>query len=688
MYFCTQTSHIPTKGLLTLLTLLVFSLSLTAQSSGLEFEIDETYQGDSLTMLSIEEVVITATRNKFNVISPMPTQLLQGKELEKLNSLSVADAIRYFSGVQLKDYGGVGGIKTINVRSLGSAHTAVFYDGMTVGNAQNAQVDLSKYSLDNIEAIELYNGQKSSIFQPARGFFSSNSLYLRSKTPRFEKDEKNHIRAAFKTGSFGLLNPSILYQQKITSDLSLSASAELVDAHGRYKYRYKKEGGYDTTAVRQNGNIRSLRTELTFYLMNKNIGKASLKGYTYNSERGLPGAIVANRFSHNQRQWDRNIFVHASLENSFFKNHGLLANIKFSRDYNRYVDPEYVTLEGALDNRYYQSEWYASLVNKYSIANWWEASLATDFSKNTLSANLYRFPYPTRYSYFVALSTQMQWERIHIQASMLGAYVDEQVEQYYKGDNQKVFNPVISASVQPFETSNFRIRAFYKESFRMPTFNDLYYTFVGNSSLRPEFTKQYDVGATWIHNNNSGLLRTASIQADVYYNRVTDKIVAMPSSNLFRWTMMNLGEVEIKGLEVNTDTKFDLPKDFKLNLGLSYTYQKAIDITPKGSTYGDQIPYTPIHSGTVTSFLGWREWDLHYSFIYTGERYSQKANIPVNYVQPWYTHDLAVGWEGKLLRNNLRLSAEVNNVFNQYYDVILNFPMPGRNFRFNLSITI
>ncbi len=408
----------------------------------------------------------------------------------------------------------------------------------------------------------------------------------------------------------------------------------------------------------------------------------------YNSERGLPGAIVANRFSHNQRQWDRNIFVHASLENSFFENHDLLANIKFSRDYNRYVDPEYVTLEGALDNRYYQSEWYASLVNKYTIANWWDVSLATDFAKNTLSANLYRFPYPTRYSYFVALSTQMQWERFHLQASMLGAYVKEEVEQYYKGDNQKVFNPVISASLQPFETSNFRIRAFYKESFRMPTFNDLYYTFVGNSSLRPEFTKQYDVGATWIRNNNSGLLRTASVQADVYYNRVTDKIIAMPSSNLFRWTMMNLGEVEIKGLEINTDTKFDLPKDFKLNLGLSYTYQKAIDITPKGSTYGDQIPYTPIHSGTVTSFLGWREWDLHYSFIYTGERYSQKANIPVNYVQPWYTHDLAVGWEGKLLRNNVRLSAEVNNVFNQYYDVILNFPMPGRNFRFNLSITI
>ena len=125
MYFCTQTSHIPTKGLLTLLTLLVFSLSLTAQSSGLEFEIDETYQGDSLTMLSIEEVVITATRNNLMLSLQCPHSFCRVKSLR--NSItSVADAIRYFSGVQLKDYGGVGGIKTINVRSLGSAHTAVF----------------------------------------------------------------------------------------------------------------------------------------------------------------------------------------------------------------------------------------------------------------------------------------------------------------------------------------------------------------------------------------------------------------------------------------------------------------------------------------------------------------------------------------------------------------------------------
>ena len=641
---------------------------------------------DTAKLYAIDEVVVTAGRHKFNVESAMPAQILSGRELEKLNTLSVADAIRYFSGVQLKDYGGVGGLKTVNVRSLGSAHTAVFYDGMSVGNAQNGQVDLGKFSLDNIEAIELYNGQKSSIFQPARGFFSSNTLFLRTKIPQFDDGKNFNIKTSFKTGSFGLVNPAVLYRQKLTQSLSLSANVEFVRAHGRYKYRYRKDGGYDTVAIRQNGDITAFRTEMALNARLKNNGQGMFKAYIYNSERGLPGAIVANRYSHVQRQWDRNFLVHGSLQKSFFARHDLLANVKFGRDYSRYTDPDYKTLEGALDNKYYQNELYASIVNQVAVVEWWDVSLATDFSMNTLDANLYRFPYPTRYSYLGALSSRMKWERLDIQASLLGGYIDEKVKNYKQSDSRKVFCPVVSASVQPFSTKTFRIRAFYKESFRMPTFNDLYYTFVGNSSLRPEYTTQYDVGATYVHDRRTGFLRSLSIQTDVYYNRVKNKIVAMPSSNLFRWTMMNLGDVEIKGLETGSNFGFRLPINVLLDLGLSYTFQKAIDITSEGTTYGDQIPYAPIHSGTLTASTQWRSLQLNYSFIYTGERYSQKANIPVNYVQPWYTHDLALSWDGIILKHSVKAGVEVNNLLNQYYDVVLNFPMPGINYRFNLSI--
>lgn len=661
----------------------MLSNMLYAQSNPSKVKIDKSL--DSIGRTVLGEITLISTRHKFKIKSPMPAQVLSEQQLKKLNSFSVADAIRYFSGVQLKDYGGVGGLKTVNVRSLGSAHTAVFYDGMSISNAQNGQVDLGKYSLDNIEAIELYNGQKSSILQPARGLFSSNTLFLKTKTPHFSKTKKSQVKATFKIGSFGLISPSFLYQQKLSKKLALSASAEWVKAHGRYKYRYQKDGGYDTTATRQNGDITALRSELSLHAKLKGGGNAILKAYLYNSERGLPGAIVANRYKHVQRQWDTNIFVHGMLQNTYFKKHKLLVNLKFSRDYSRYIDPDYKTLEGALDNKYYQNEFYASIVNQYTLKNWWSISLATDYSVNTLDANLYRFPYPTRYSYLGAFSSHMSWNRFNIQANLLGGYIDEHVKYYQQGDNQYVFCPVLSASYQPFNTKKFRVRAYYKESFRMPTFNDLYYTFVGNSSLRPEFTTQYNFGATYI-SQSIGFLQSLSLQADVYYNHIKDKIIAMPSSNLFRWTMMNLGEVDIKGLEANANFSFQLPSKTTLNLGLNYTYQHAIDVTKSTTTYGDQIPYTPKHSGTLTSSLNWENWQINYSFIYTGERYSQKANIPVNYVKPWYTSDLAFTWNSKFLKMPLKIGIEVNNMFNQYYDVVLNFPMPGRNYRLNLSL--
>lgn len=668
-----------------LLSMMIFSFSarISAQESPSK-SLDSLF---NIKGYILGEVIVTASKNKVQLESPMPVQILSGKKLEKLNSLSVADAIRYFSGVQLKDYGGIGGIKTINVRSLGSAHTAVFYDGMSVGNAQNGQVDLGKYSMDNIESIELYNGQKSTIFQPARGFFSSNTLFLRSRSPSFGEGEAHNLKADLKTGSFGLINPSLHYQQKLSPSLSLTTSMGWVQAHGRYTYRYKKEGGYDTIAVRQNGDVRSLRAEMALHAKLGKTGQANIKAYLYDSERGLPGAIVANRYNHTQRQWDRNFFLHGYIQESFSEKHYLLGNIKFSRDYSRYIDPDYKTLEGALDNRYYQNELYGSLVNQYEVGEWWKVSLATDFSLNTLKANLYRFPYPTRYSYLGAVSSQMRWQRLDLQVNILGAYINEEVKYYQQGDDQSVISPVISASLQPFQTKTFRIRAFYKESFRMPTFNDLYYTFIGNSSLRPEFTSQYNLGATW-NIAMEGILRSASLRSDVYYNQVTDKIVAMPSSNLFRWTMLNLGEVEVKGLEANANLSFNLPASVFLDLGLSYTYQEAVDITPNGTTYGDQIPYTPKHSATLTSALIWKNWQMNYSFMYTGERYSQKANIPVNYVPPWYTSDIALNWDGELLKRSVKFGAEVNNLFNQYYDVVLNFPMPGRNFRLSLSFEL
>ena len=97
--------------------------------------------------------------------------------------------VRYFSGVQIKDYGGVGGLKTVDIRSLGTNHVGVFYDGIELGNAQNGTVDLGRFSLDNMEMVTVYNGQKSAIFQPAKDFGSAGTIYLQSRTPSFDHQQ-------------------------------------------------------------------------------------------------------------------------------------------------------------------------------------------------------------------------------------------------------------------------------------------------------------------------------------------------------------------------------------------------------------------------------------------------------------------------------------------------------------------
>lgn len=186
--------------------------------------------------LSLGEVQVTAKRTK----DVIPVQVLSGAELERLNSQTVADALRYFSGVQVKDYGGVGGIKTVNVRSMGTNHTGVVYDGVELGNAQNGQIDLGQFSLDNVEAISLYNGQKSEILQPARDFGTAATVYMRTRTPRFAEGETYHARFNMRFGSFDLINPSALIEIRLARTVSASLSAEWLNSSGKYKFRYRR----------------------------------------------------------------------------------------------------------------------------------------------------------------------------------------------------------------------------------------------------------------------------------------------------------------------------------------------------------------------------------------------------------------------------------------------------------------
>ena len=641
------------------------------------------------TLLKLKEVTIYSNRMQKKM---SPVQILSGKELEKLNVYSVADALRYFSGVQIKDYGGIGGLKTVNIRSMGSHHVGVLYDGIELGNAQNGVVDLGRFSLDNMEVISLYNGQKSAIFQPAKDYSSASAIYMQTRKPLFKGEKKNNLNIGVKGGSFSTINPSLLWEHRFNERISSSISTEYMYTSGRYKFTYAKKDGYDTTAVRQNGDVRMLRLENAFFGKIPK-GEWKAKAYLYNSERGYPGAAVREepgKFRHQDRQWDTNLFVQGSFQNYFKPWYSLLANGKYAYDYLHYLsDPRLDVTTMYVDNYYRQQEIYASAAHLFTIYPWWSMSLSNDFQWNTLRADLIDFVYPTRNTILTSAATSFDFNRLMLQASLLYTHVDDNTRT--KGANagtKNKYTPSVIATWQPLTKLPLNVRAFYKKVFRMPTLNDLYYTFIGNKDLKPEYTTQYDVGITFSHTWNNHWLKSLDLQIDGYYSEVDDKIIAMPTSNQFRWTMINLGHVEIRGLDAAIRGEWGFGK-VELSTLFNYTYQKAQDFTdPTSEWYGGQIPYIPWHGGSIILNGSYQTWSCNYSFIYTGERYEAVANIPENYAQPWYTHDFSLSKTFQWGKTGIRVTAEINNIFNQQYEVVQCYPMPGTSFKIKLNVML
>lgn len=664
---------------------------------------------DSITkQLSIQEVEVTAQRKTTAV---MPVQRLSGEKLQQLSVQNVADALRYFSGVQVKDYGGVGGIKTVDIRSMGSHHLGVFYDGIEIGNAQNGTVDLGKFSMDNLEEISLYNGQKSELLQSAKDYGSAGTLYLRTRRPVFKAGKPYNIQVGMKAGTFGLANPSVLYEHQLTENLHLSANAEYTYATGRYHFRIHKLNpdrsvAWDTVGIRQNGDVQAFRAEagLFGYLPR---GKWHVKGYYYQSEKGIPRAIIRNVWTSSQRQWDRNSFVQGSYQDEWdlgarrigegHRTLKWLMSGKYSNDYMRYLNPDTTLMY--IDNQFTQHEVYLTGSLQYDIFSWWGVSLSGDYQFNSLYSNMVHFPYPRRHTGLVAAATAWHYKWIRTQASVLSSSVKDEIKRstqltQHAAERLQRFTPAVFLSYQPYLKEELYIRAFYKKVFRMPTFNDLYYTDIGNISLKPEDATQYDAGVEYTKSitlkNNSLHCLQLHVKTDGYFNQVNNKIVAIPKGNSqYRWQMMNLGYVEITGVDVNTGLTLGFAHDVRWDIQMTYTYQRAKDLTdPKDPlTYGGQIAYIPRHSGSVTSCIAWNDWSLNYSFIYVGERYHNSANIAMNYEPSWYTHDLALSKRFRFRTWDLSTSVEVNNLLNQQYDIILNYPMPGLNGKVVLKAT-
>ena len=594
----------------------------------------------------------------------------------------VADVLRRFTGVQVKDYGGVGGLKTVNVRSLGSEHVGIFLDGIQVDNAQNMQVDLGRFSTDGIGMVSLYNGQKTKRLQTAKEYASGASVHLDSERPLlFDKDGG---RVRLRGGSFGTFQPSIQWNRLI-GPVVLQVSGEGLTSNGKYKYPY-----FDTTLVRENGDIKSLRLETALFGRVKG-GDWRVRAYGYGSERGFPGPVIrrATGFPFSaERQADRDLFVQGGWDQDWTARYATSLKFKLADNYIHYnTHPEKNPMALPYDLHYRQRSGYLSLAQSLVLADPWSVDLSVDFQRNALDSDAGQSVTPRRNVLTAALATRLARERFRMAAHCvyLGAWDRFRTPEAGGWTRENTFRdawmPSFSLYYAPFRW--LEVDAFAKRSYRLPSFNDLYYSLMGNSSLVPESAVQTGVDIRLEHDCKPWSFKG---RISPYINRVDDKIVAIPTSSQFRWTMLNIGKVDVAGLDAKADAEF-WRNGWSVDVTLRYSFQQALDHSdPDSRTYGNQIPYIPLHSGGVDLCAGWEGWTFTWETVFTGARWSRTANTADYYIAPWTVSDVSLFRKIEMpeLKNRamfpeLSAGITVRNLFDHRYQVVQGYPMPGTN---------
>ena len=646
---------------------------------------------DSIKTHAIREVTVTEKYASSEVRSTTPLQILNSKSIEGLNVLQVSDAVKYFSGVTVKDYGGIGGLKTISVRSLGANHTGVSYDGITLTDCQTGQIDLGRFSLDNVDMISLNSGQSDNIFQPARLFASASVLNIRTLTPEFTNNKYINGKISMKAGSFGLLNPSMWLEGKISSKIAASLSGEWLSANGKYPYVLNYgQSAKDSTSkeTRQNTDVHNFRLEGALYATFSDKESGYIKSYFYQSERGLPGSTILynNESSSKQRIWDHTFFTQAHYEKEFSRYWAFQANAKYNSGYTRYLDPTYLNTEGKLESIYRQTEYYGSASALYRVLDNLSFSASTDGAITTLTSDTSSFATPVRYSWLTAVAGKYVTNRVLATASVLSTIVHETVKNGNPAADHQQLSPTFSLSVKPFTNQDFRVRLFYKNIFRLPSFNDLYYSEVGNRDLKPERTNQYNLGVTY-NLSISTWMPLLKITIDGYHNNVKDKIVAYPNKDTFSWTILNYGKVVIDGLDLTAETTLQPYKEIGILLGSNYTYQRAINVTdPTDGVYNNQLPYTPRISGSGKAGVITPWINISYSLLWSGHRYAVNQNYIENRLPAYYDHSISVSRDVQLKNRLIHLNLEVLNLMDTNYAIVKWFPMPGRSYRATISL--
>ena len=622
----------------------------------------------------LQEVTVTESRRQHVVTSTAPLHLIDREQMLSLGVTDVADALHRIPGVTLRDYGGAGGMKTVSVRGFGAKHTGVSYDGVMLSDCQSGEIDLSRYSLDNVDHLSLVIGDNDDIFIPARNAASSAVLNVQT-IGMPTADRRPHLTAQLKAGSFGYFCPFLRYEQNLSEQFALSAVGEYTYAENDYSY-VLENGDQLIKERRTNSKMNTGHGELNFVWNPDASNRLCGKFYYYDNDRQLPGQVHYYTNVSKETLHDRNIFGQLHYLARFRNGWALKWIAKYNWNASIYEDP--LTPNRYNDASYWQREAYTSMAVLYAPTEKWTFDYSGDYSYNNLTSSSDRTidNHPFRYTILQSATVKYRSGRVTALARLLYSLYLNDAESGPSAKNMRRLSPSVSLSYRLLEDENLFLRASYKNIFRSPTFNESYYYHMGSPDLLPETTDQYNLGVTWSKTRGAvGVQMTV----DGYYNHVKDMIVAVPY-NMFIWTCVNVGKVNVLGADVTASASCRLGERQDLQLSGGYSYQQAENKTnPASPFYGNQIAYMPKHSGSIA--LGWENPWLSLSLHGSGvsSRWANNQHYEGTEIAGYWDMGLTAYHIFVLGEQQVEARLDVKNIFNEQYEIVRFYPMPGRS---------
>lgn len=583
------------------------------------------------------------TKNASKPIKELHGLSVESIDLSNINENRIESALQRSSGLFINTYGGKGGVSTLSIRGASSSSTLVLMNGMQLSSTQNGLVDLSLLPPILLNSAEV---KKSG----ASVEYGSNAM----------SGVLNLEMSSYKSSEFGLSygtydDIGALSRVKVNDDFSIGVSYESFS--GRYPYIY-----LDEHYQRNNAGFSRFNLMANTVIDSNN----SLSLWLHSSDRGIPGPHIYRRPEKHEDSLEDDIVFLSYKGNyglSLLGSEGLRvgSSVKYQESDVR------STILGRLEQfnyKNYQSQlrgelnWNSkntliSLINEYSISFLDGDNLDPSAGKRVsriwggLSGSIYK-----RYG-----DADEGVGLFELAASARGDYFND-----YGLQGSGLLNlsyHIMDGMIIATEPSY---------NYRMPSFNELYYLNYGNQDLMPEKSITIPLDIDYNEEITSNSLFKARVSGFVNYYE--DMILSIPTSPVI-FSAHNIGESRVVGFEASGKL---MSSDWEVSI--SYLRQEAEE--KRQNLYLD-LPNVP--KEVFTAWLGYDNGKLlsNLSFRHTSFRYRNRGENPNTILPAFQLLDLRIGYKLHVTDSDIIESLFfVDNLMNQNYQVIANYPMPGR----------